>query len=298
MSDQIEAIYKPHDAFSVPVIWLAVVLSLLIHLAALWKWHEPLDIKAAGPAQPTRLTAQLLPPSPSRPPSRRAPASAAAAAATPVAPSAPKREPAKPVPATPPVLALNRPAAETPSRPAPVATPAPPTPPAPSPPVGDMSAMIEARRRARGESPAPMAQSAPSDPSAGEDDTARRDRIRAANMGINKQQAFGYDPNRGGGVFQIAHVNYDTADFVFFGWNKDIKRKIMQTIEVQRGNNPDIRIAVVRKMISIIRDYERADFVWESQRLGRNLTLSARPADNAGLEEFMMREFFDVPGRP
>jgi hypothetical protein len=96
----------------------------------------------------------------------------------------------------------------------------------------------------------------------------------------------------------LGRVNYDTADFLFFGWNKDIKRKIMQTIEVRRDNNPDIRIAVVRKMISIIREYERGDFVWDSQRLGRSLTLSARPADNAGLEEFMMREFFEVPQRP
>jgi hypothetical protein len=161
---------------------------------------------------------------------------------------------------------------------------------------GDMSAMIEARRRARGETA--TGPSAPSEPAPAEDENARRDRNRAANMGTNKQQVFGYDPTRGGGVFQLGRVNYDTADFLFFGWNKDIKRKIMQTIEVRRENNPDIRIAVVRKMISIIRDYERGDFVWDSQRLRRSLTLSARPADNAGLEEFMMREFFEVPGRP
>jgi hypothetical protein len=158
--------------------------------------------------------------------------------------------------------------------------------------------MIEARRRARGESSATVPPSAPSESATAEDENARRDRIRAANMGTNRQQVFGYDPNRGGGVFQLGRVNYDTADFLFFGWNKDIKRKIMQTIEVRRDNNPDIRIAVVRKMISIIREYERGDFVWDSQRLGRSLTLSARPADNAGLEDFMMREFFEVPQRP
>ena len=36
----------------------------------------------------------------------------------------------------------------------------------------------------------------------------------------------------------------------------------------------------------------------ESHRLGRSLTLSARAADNAGLEEFMMKEFFDDPRQP
>jgi hypothetical protein len=48
-------------------------------------------------------------------------------------------------------------------------------------------------------------------------------------------------------------------------------------------------------MIAIIREYETEDFVWESPRLTRNITLSARLRDNAELEEFMMREFFDGP---
>ena len=54
-----------------------------------------------------------------------------------------------------------------------------------------------------------------------------------------------------------------------------------------------MRIAVIRRMIAIIRDYEKEEFVWESRRLGRNVTLSAKQADNAALEEFMMHEFFD-----
>jgi hypothetical protein len=48
-------------------------------------------------------------------------------------------------------------------------------------------------------------------------------------------------------------------------------------------------------MIAIIREYEREDFLWESHRLGRSLMLSARAKDNAGLEEFMIREFFEDP---
>jgi hypothetical protein len=48
----------------------------------------------------------------------------------------------------------------------------------------------------------------------------------------------------------------------------------------------------VRKIIEIIREQESNKFIWESLRLRRDVTLSARPADNAELEAFMMEEFF------
>ena len=104
---------------------------------------------------------------------------------------------------------------------------------------------------------------------------------------------FGYDPAAGGGVFQIRRMSLNDAEFAFFGWNREIRRRTMQIIEVSKGNNPDIRVAMVRKMISIIRDEVKEDsFNWESKRLGRNVQLSARLRDNADLEDFMMREFF------
>jgi len=62
--------------------------------------------------------------------------------------------------------------------------------------------------------------------------------------------------------------------------------------EVPRGSHPNTQIAVVRKIIEIIREQENGNFLWESLRLRRDVTLSARPADNAGLEAFMMEEFF------
>jgi hypothetical protein len=68
---------------------------------------------------------------------------------------------------------------------------------------------------------------------------------------------------------------------------------------VRKGENSDIRIAVVRKMIGIIREHESGEFLWESHRLGKQLTLSARARDNAELESFMMQEFFyDVRNPP
>lgn len=124
-----------------------------------------------------------------------------------------------------------------------------------------------------------------------ESEAERRDRIVASNLGQDAR-ALSIDPKQGGGVFQIQRLGYDRAEFLFYGWNKDIRRNSSQVIEVRRGGNPDIRIAVARRMIAIIREHEQGDFQWESYRLRRVVTLSARVSDNAGLEEFLLREFF------
>ncbi len=174
------------------------------------------------------------------------------------------------------------------------------TPPAPPQVEGDLSSYIEARRRARGQGAAPQDRPAPSEsPSTprSEDERERSNRAIAANLGLGRTPTVGYDPKGGGGIFEIQRMSRDSAEFIFFGWNKDIRRNSKQLIEVTRGENSDIRIAVVRKMIAIIREVETGDFLWLSQRLGRNVTLSARPADNAELEEFMFQEFFGVPRR-
>jgi len=195
------------------------------------------------------------------------------------------------------VIALPQPAPGTP----PAALPD--TPPVLAPPArepgNDLASYIEAKRRARAE-PAPAAPPVEPVPEAppDESDRARTERIVAGNLGSQRPLSFGFDPARGGGIFQIERMGYDNAEFIFYGWNKDIRRNTKQLIEVRRGGNADIRIAVVRRMIAIIREHEQGDFVWESKRLGRQLTLSARAQDNAGLENFMMREFFDDPRRP
>jgi hypothetical protein len=196
------------------------------------------------------------------------------------------------------VVALNKPGTSGP--PPAERKAAPPAPPR-APATGDLTSYVEARRQARGEAPpAPSeallspesASSAPAAPAA-EDPYARANRLAAANLGVGNKPNFGADPRRGGGVFQIQRLAYDYAEFLFYGWNKDIRRNTQQVIEVRKGGNSDIRIAVVRRMIVIIREHEQGDFVWESQRLGRKLTLSARARDTAGLEDFMMREFFE-----
>ena len=158
--------------------------------------------------------------------------------------------------------------------------------------MGDLSSYIASRRSARGEPPTPPSE--PGNPNAkpAEGDKERLNRIVAANLGLNKTPTFGDDPRRGGGMFQMKRIGYDDAEFYFNGWDKDIGRVARQLIEVRKGSNPDIRLAVVRKIIEIIRENVSNDFVWLSSRTGRRTTLSARPSDNAELEEFIMRDVF------
>jgi len=274
------------DGVTIPVIWVAFALSLLLHLAALWQWrlqpHLPSpDETKLGEAHGS-LEVRLAPPPGAAPAPALAPPATRPGARSPIAAARPR--------SAPPVIALERPPPDLqgpPPMPAEVAS-APAQPPA----DGDLAAYIEARRRAR----APPGRAAPAQSAAHappvEDEKARSDRIVAANLGAQRAQTFGYDPRQGGGVFQIVRIGYDYAEFIFFGWHKEFRRNTKQYIEVRQGSNSDIRIAVVRKMISIIREYEQEDFIWESNRLGRSLTLSARASDNAGLEEFMLSEFF------
>jgi len=184
----------------------------------------------------------------------------------------------------PPVVALEEPAPGS-TVPRPAITTAP---------AGDLMSHIEAKRRARADATA--SPGVTTNEPAAESDNARANRIAAANLASPRALTFGYDPARSGGVFQIERVAYDHAEFTFVGWNVDARRRTKQLIEVRKGNNSDIRVAVVRRMIAIIRQYEPEEFLWESQRLGRSLTLSSRPRDNAGLEDFMMKEFFEERG--
>ena len=280
---------------TIPTIWVAVVLSLIIHLAVLWEWLPklrlalPQDVELGERSLVVRLAPPPGPP-PSPPP----------APSLPRARSSPESPPLKAAPrpraAAPPVIAVRPPVPAAPSLP----STAPPVPaPPPSRIDGDLASYVEARRRARADpAPAAPAASPVTAPPTVEDAKARAERLAAANLGSQRPLPFGYDPARGGGIFTIQRLGFDNAEFMFYGWNKNVERNTAQLIEVRRGVNSDIRIAVVRRMIAIIREHEHEDFIWESKRLGRNVSLSARARDNEGLEEFLLREFFDDPRQP
>ena len=289
------------DSVRIPKICIAIALSLLIHATAMWQWKRELRTPSDDQAERGRakgeLTVQLAPrPSPPAPRSvPNAPPLKMFEKPRPPTPpprqAAPKPEP-PPQPA-PPVIARSAPDAFQAPQPRPPASAPRPTPPPPE----DFAAALEARRRARGESPAPAAQENLASPPTTEDANARANRIAAANLGTHNKPTFGADPRRGGGVFEIRHKGYDYAEFLFYGWNKDIRRNTAQVIPVRKAGHSTIELAIVRRMIVIIREHEQGDFVFESRRLGRHVTLSARARDNAGLEAFMLREFFEIDQR-
>lgn len=283
----IDQLARPREGVTIPRFWIAIGLSILIHAAAFYQAkvnlrHLTLDEPEQGKNSGS-LAVRLAPPP-----------GAQAVLPEPPPAAAPRviERPQRPSRATaPPVLAINKPPVAPTPTPPPVPAPPVETAPPPRPQAEDFSALVEARRRAReAQAPQPpspgMIASAPS-----ETEAERARRITAANL-QPKQQVFGYDPAAGGGVFQIRRMSINDAEFAFFGWNREIRRKTMQIIEVSKGNNADIRIAMVRKMISMIREEVKEDFNWESKMLGRNILLSARLRDNAYLEDFMMREFF------
>ena len=280
------------DELRIPIVWAALLLSLLLHLAILWQWRLPILPPSPGDqtkgATTGQLSARIAPRPGPAPPAARATAPAAAPEPAPQSRAAPPK-PAPPMRAPAPALAERSP------RPLPVPAPAPPQRQAEQQAEQpDMAAQVEARQRARvGVAPAaPGPQVSESQPIAGEDENARRDRNIAANLGSLRAPAPGENSRRGGGVFQIRRIGYEDAEFMFFGWNKDMGRNNTQLVEVRKGDNPDMRIAVVRRMIAIVREHEKGDFLWDSRRAARTVQLSARIEDTAKLEAFLLKEFF------
>jgi hypothetical protein len=297
------------DVVTIPILWLTLILSLLIHLAALWEVLPKLPLLHGEEKEPPsiaeeRLAVRLMPqvqqpsaPSAPPPPAQGTPAAPERSASPPPPKARAPKAPAA-APSSPPVVATAPPTSNRPALPPPTpdrsaSAPAPPLPSIAPPTIGgDLASYIAARRAARGEPEAPIPSRSASPPVPTETEAERRDRIIAANLASINTPTFGNDPRKSGGIFTLRHMSDDDAEFTFYGWDKDISRRTYQKIEVRKGNNSDIRIAVVRRIIEVIRDIEKEDFNWSSQRLGRVVVLSARAVDNAGLEDFMMQEFF------
>lgn len=153
------------------------------------------------------------------------------------------------------------------------------------PPEADMSEMIAKRRAARqAENPQPAE---PAVESAND----RALRIARANIAGAQGRTSGADRDDTGGIFQV-DKSYHSADVKFRGWNTNFKRRWLQQIHVEQGAEQDIETAVVKEMIKVIRKEKQGDFEWESHRLGRTVTLSARKEDEKELIAFLMKEMF------
>jgi hypothetical protein len=61
---------------------------------------------------------------------------------------------------------------------------------------------------------------------------------------------------------------------------------------VELGGERDIETAIVKKMIELIRKEKTGDFEWDSHRLNRVVTMSARPQDTEALQAFLYKEMF------
>jgi hypothetical protein len=138
------------------------------------------------------------------------------------------------------------------------------------------------RRRSAQAAPAPSEETAPS---AGD--------IAMANINRNLQSLTGPRPGVGG-VFQILYRGTREAKFAFNGWTPGIGNQWREVIDVDAGLGGNVELAIIRKMIAMIRTHYQGNFNWESQRLNRVVVLSARLEDNEALEAFLMREFFEV----
>jgi outer membrane biosynthesis protein TonB len=273
------------DMVTIPRLWVTVALSILIHVAVLFIWIPRTHLLTPGEQEQDQLTdrLQVRLAAPPTPPPASPPQTQAALESPP--------KPPRPIPRVrpPPVATLPNPQAP----PIPLPPPPPPPPVAaaptrPSPPIeGDLAAYVQARRRERGEQEAAV-----------DSEAAKFNRAIAANLPAPARGVAAQDTKRGGGIFQIKRMTYDDAAFEFYGWNTAMGRKTPQLIEVRKGNNADMRIAVVRRMIVIIREFEKEDFNWESPRQGHIVVLSARLSDNTSLENYLMHEFFDEVGVP
>jgi hypothetical protein len=280
-------LHKPatrQDVVTIRKVWVTLAVSLIVHTAALLLFltHPPIPVPGEQAidqeSSPVQVElAEARPPLPT-PPSTRA---------EPAAPPRPRTPPATARVRPPPMVAMPRldaPAIRSPALAVPPQVAAAPAPPQTGPPAqGDFLAFVQANRRARGAAESPAQDNPDAD-----FNTKIAANLPSAAHGVAVQRSI-----RGGGIFQIRRMAYDDAAFEFFGWNTDMGRQTPQMIEVRKGNNPDMRIAVVRRMIVIIREHEHEDFTWESGRHGRVVTLSARPADTAALETFLLHDLFD-----
>src|SRR5690606_10857348 len=124
-------------------------------------------------------------------------------------------------PSTPPRVTARPPAQPQPRPPAAAARPAPSNPPAPP-----ATAPVQ---------PAPPPQ--PSAEPARPGEAAKRDQIGARNLGLGRTPVCGGSRDPGGGIFQITNLHYSYAEFMFFGWNKHIRRNTSQRIEVRKGEH-------------------------------------------------------------
>ena len=255
---------------------LAVTILLHLLLVALYFWQPEKPEKKARPPEGGEVVYVAPLSKPAQPPPQKS--------STPK-PTKPSKDTPRPRPTTPRVERLPDTITLPNEKPVEVAKVEPPPEPKREeiPPDMDMTEYIAKRRAARGAT----------DPSISteESEAARGTRNALANIAsINKRGQD--DANESGGIFSISNKTFHSMDLKFRGWNPNFKRRWLTAVTVEQGNEPDVETAVVKKMIELIRREKTGDFEWDSHRLGKVITMSARPKDTAELQAFLMKEMF------
>ena len=249
---------------------IAIVISLIIHAVILFFVLPQLIKPNSVFPPPQALTITLNKPQPQKNPEPET-----------------KPEPPKPEPkhqkivkkVTPPVMATQKPQSNNQFQ-VPTKQPEPPKPTPADQPV-DMMALVNANRQRR--------QSEEQSATAKERGTPNEDQRDA----VIKRNLAQEGTN---GIFQVRDVGLHTAQLSFKGWKNNYNNARLEIFDVQAKPGETIELAIVRKMIVIIRKDYSGDFEWESQRLGHSITKSARIEDTAELEQFLMREMFQNNG--
>lgn len=304
MSDkQIEVWYfkrPPKGAITIKLdkrLLLTGLASLLLHLAIVWLFAPKLfSIGEPQPEAPKTLNITLAPPQKAE----------AAGVPEPIVPNEVLPEepvvPEKPAKLKPPAKPKTKPKPKKSSKPVPVKK-------AEQSPIQVPKAIEE--------KPAEVPKrEAPTEPLPGEDMQAyvqRQKLARLQKQGLSDQDAeeilANNNPKSGGssrdarirknldldgknGIFQIRYINLNHAEFSFKGWKNNVNTARLEVFKVESSQHQNIQIAIIRKMIEIIRRDYSGDFNWVSQRTRETITLSARPADTASLESYLMGEFF------
>lgn len=258
-------------------LWWPVPLALIIWLVLIWKFGYFLSSPKVELPPPAPIEARFveLPEAAPKLPAKHPE----------IQPKSPPKQASKPR-IKPRPDALTRPDIAA-------AQPVTPVDPAPAPdlaPPVDLMAYVNAARERR-RAAETSAQRENSESRAAER-VPSADEVRMANIKRNLQ------PQGTNGVFQIVSMSVRTGKFSFRGWTTSSSNSRRELIEVDAGADGDLERAIVRSMIELIRKYYKGNFNWESQRLDRVIVLSARMEDNAGLEDFLIREFFGTAASP
>ncbi|MGO4475635.1 hypothetical protein AB4Z32_05210 [Massilia sp. 2TAF26] len=251
---------------------LIVTIGLHLLLVAIWLFHPQRDQHAAPPKGEEAIV--WLPPEKPSKPAPKTPQQESKQSAKPA--------PSKPRPRVTQVQRLPDTITLPNEKPVEQPKPQPKEETKLQPDETDMAAYIEKRRQARG---------ARSEQPAEESDAQRGMRNALANVAAINGRG-GQDPNETGGVFSVTNKSFSHADLKFRGWNPNFKRRWLTAVSVERGSDPDIETAIVKKMIELIRKEKTGDFEWDSHRLNKVVTLSARPQDTKELMDFLFKEMF------